>query len=220
MRTFISTVAMTLLSAAAFAQTATPRAYVAGTAGVAVGADGSSGNLLGEVGVRVAPHVAVFGNLGQFHNLEPSDTPPSVDSLQTSGLSSDGLDVKASARVPATYSVGGVRISGTERHRIVPYLLGGAGVAHIEPQATFTVIDGGLDGESLSPGSDVTSKLITLGLFQRPAASNEWLYSAGAGANVLLDRHLVVDGGYRYDHVSGDTPLHSQSVTFGLGYRF
>lgn len=218
MRTFIFTVTVTILPAVVLAQTP-PRAYVAGTAGWAVGPDGTSGNMLGEIGVRVAPHVAVFGSLGQFHNLEPSDLEPTVDTLQSS-VSGAGLDVKASARVPATYSLGGVRISGTERHRLVPYVLGGAGVARIEPQATFTVVSGGLDGDPLSPGSDVTSKLITLGLFQKPAATNEWLYSAGAGANVLLDRHFVVDGGYRYDHVSGDTPLHAQSVTVGVGYRF
>jgi len=50
--------------------------YLAGSGGFAVGPDGSSGDVLGEAGVRIAPGLFVFGDVGQLHN--PSDPRPSI----------------------------------------------------------------------------------------------------------------------------------------------
>ena len=74
----MAAVLVALSAAPSMAQT--ERGYVGGAGGFAVSPDATSGDVLGEVGVRVAPHLMVFGDLGQFHNLQPSDVQPSVDS--------------------------------------------------------------------------------------------------------------------------------------------
>jgi hypothetical protein len=73
--------------------------------GFAVSPDGTSGDVLGEVGVRIAPHLSVFGDIGQFHNLQPSQAQPAVDAV-TETLANGGLSVTGEARVPAWYSMG------------------------------------------------------------------------------------------------------------------
>ena len=55
--------------------------YARFAGGFATSPDGTSGDVLGEVGVRVAPHLSVFGDIGQFHNLQPSQAQPAVDAV-------------------------------------------------------------------------------------------------------------------------------------------
>jgi len=85
------------------------RGYLTGVGGFAASTDATSGNVLFDAGVRIAPHLPVFGNLGQFHNLQPSDALPAVDSTMATLAGSLGLNVVGTARVPALYSVGGLR---------------------------------------------------------------------------------------------------------------
>ncbi len=85
------------------------RGYVTGVGGFAASTDATSGNIMFDAGVRVAPHLLVFGNLGQFHNLQPSDALPAVDSTMATVAGTLGLNVVGTARVPALYSVGGLR---------------------------------------------------------------------------------------------------------------
>jgi hypothetical protein len=70
MRTFVLAAIIAAAPAAGFAQT--HRAYVNGTGGFATTPDGTSGELSGEAGVKVAPHLYAFGDIGQYHNLQPS----------------------------------------------------------------------------------------------------------------------------------------------------
>ena len=56
----------------------TERAYVTGVGGVARSADTTSGDAMAEVGVRIAPHLLAFADVGRFENLQPSDVQPSI----------------------------------------------------------------------------------------------------------------------------------------------
>src|SRR6185503_19520045 len=95
--------------------------------------DTTSGDAIAEVGGRIAPHLLVFGDLGRFRNLQPSAVQPSIDDA-TAALSADqGLNVIGAARVPAWYTVGGLRYEAATRSRVVPYVLGGIGVARLTP---------------------------------------------------------------------------------------
>src|SRR5919109_1316797 len=60
---------ITLIAAPAFAQT--ERGVVTAAGGFAVTPETTSGDALGEVAVRVAPRLLVFGDVGQFHNVQP-----------------------------------------------------------------------------------------------------------------------------------------------------
>ena len=220
MRALIIVTAMSLLPAAPLlAQT--ERAYVTGVGGFAASTDTTSGNVVGEAGVRIAPHLLVFGNLGQFHNLQPSDVQPEVDSTTATLAGTTGLNVTGTARVPAWYSVGGLRYEVPARGRVLPYVLGGIGFARLTPTGQFTFSSGTLpDGSTPAVGADVTSQLVTAGYFTAPVATNAFMYSLGAGVEVPVARHWAVDAGYRFSRVEADTPLNAQGLTFGFGYRF
>jgi opacity protein-like surface antigen len=219
MKILLITATLALAAVPAFAQSSNVYANVAG--GFAVGPDGTSGDMLGEVGVHLTPRLSVFGDIGQFHNLQPSTVQPSVDSTAAT-LAAGGLSVTGEARVPAWYSMGGVRWTFPETARLTPYVFGGAGFARLTPSAKFTYNSGTLVGAVTAPvsGDDVTTQLVSLGDFTQPPASTAFMFSVGGGVETPIAPHLVADVGYRVSRVSADTPLNAQSVTFGVGYRF
>lgn len=220
MTTLLITATMVLLAAgSSFAQTS--RIYASAAGGVTVAPDGKTGDALGEVGVRIAPNLYVFGDVGQFHNLQPSDVQPAVDGLDAS-LAAGGLSVTGTARVPAWYSMGGLRWTIPLSPRATPYVFAGAGFARLTPGAQFTYTSGTLLGATTPPvaGEDVTSQLMALGDFTTPPASTAFMFAVGGGVEAPIAPHLVADVGYRVSRVSADTPLNAQSITFGVGYRF
>lgn len=216
MRTIILAAIVAAAPASAFAQT---HAYVNGAGGFATTTDGTSEDVLGEAGVRVAPNLFVFGDVGRFHNLQPSAVQPAIDTtVQT--LSAIGVDVTSTSSVPAWYTSGGVRYQIPTRARVTPYVFTSVGMARLTPRATFSYTSGQLGDTPPNTGDDVTSQLVSLGDFTQPAATNALMISGGGGIEAPIARHLVVDAGYRLSHVNADTPLHAQGLTFGVGYRF
>jgi opacity protein-like surface antigen len=211
---FIGSVATPL-----FAQT--ERGYVAASGGFAVSPDTTSGNALGEIGVRVAPHIVVFGDVGQFHDVQPSAVQPSIDATTSFLSQSAGLNVTGTGRVPALYSIGGVRYELPRQSRVEPYVLGGIGVARMNPTAGFSYASGPLpDGSTPSVGDDVTSQIVSAGDFTLPAATTAFMYTLGGGVGIPVARNWIVDAGYRFSRINSDTPINVQGVNFGVGYRF
>jgi outer membrane protein with beta-barrel domain len=197
------------------------RAYVNVGGGMAISPDATSGDVLGEIGVRVARNLFVFGDVGQFHNLQPSLIQPTVDATDAA-LSADGLAVTGTGRVPAWQTLGGLRYQIPTRVGATPYVLGGAGLARLTPAAQFVYASGTLPGATLSPtvGDDVTSQLVSLGDFTQPAATNALMFTVGGGVQVPVASHVSVDVGYRVSRINADTPVNAQSVVAGVGYRF
>ena len=220
MKALMIVASVTLLTAAPlYAQT--ERGYVTGVGGFAATPDTTSGDVVGEVGIRVARHLLVFGDVGQFHNLQPSDAQPAVDNTTAFLAQTQGVTVLGTPRVPAWYSVGGLRYEVPTQHRVSPYVLGGIGFTRLNPTAQFTYSSGTLpDGSTPSVGSDVTSQLVSAGDFTAPPASTAFMFTLGGGLAIPVTDHWAVDAGYRFSRVSAATPLNAQGPTFGLGYRF
>ena len=219
MRTVIATLAMLCLPALSYAQ-AEPRAYVSGAGGFATTSEGTSGDVLAEAGVRFAPNLFVFGNVGKFNNLAPTTFQPDADAI-AADFAASGVVLDASTTVPAWYSIGGVRFMIPVRMaHMVPYVFGGAGFAHLMPSARFVYSSGTLPGASPAPGDDVTAELVSLGEVTPPSSSNAFMFSAGGGVDVPLSPRVGLNVGYRLSRVNADTPLTAQGVTFGVGYRF
>jgi len=220
MRALVLAATVTLLTAAPLlAQT--ERGYVTGLGGFAVTPETTSGDVLGEVGVRIAPHLLVFADVGQFQNLQPSDVQPDVDSTAGLLLASQGLDVTGVGRVPARYAVGGLRYEMPSRGRVSPYVLGGLGVARLMPTAQFTYSSGVLpDGSTSSLGTDVTTQIVDAGDFTAPPATTAFMFTLGGGVEIPVAQHWAIDAGYRFSRVAADTPLNAQGLRFGFGYRF
>ena len=81
-----------------------PAGYVSGFGGAAWTAGNSTGSVLFEGGVRVAPHVMVFANVGRFADLQ-ADLVPTIDAPQAcaiatnlSGVTMLGIDTALSSR--------------------------------------------------------------------------------------------------------------------------
>ena len=105
-------------------------------------------------------------------------------------------------------------------------LFGGAGVARLNPTAQFTFSSGTLpDGSAPAVGTDVTTAITSAGNFAAPPASTAPMFTFGGGVQVPVAAHWVLDTGYRYSRIAADStlsasPLTTNGMTFGFGYRF
>jgi len=209
------------IPATSFAQPA--RGYISGAGGFSTAPDGTSPDWLGEGGLRVAPNLFVTGAVGRFQNLQPSALEPAVDAT-TLVLSNAGVVVDGTARVPAWYTTGGLRVQIPTGRHVTPYAFGSVGIARLTPHATFSYQGGALTSASgatsPSTGDDVTPEIVSLGDFTQPPSSNALMVSGGGGVQLPIARRIAVDVGYRVSRVNADTPLTTQGMTFGVGYRF
>lgn len=201
------------------------RGYVTGLGGFATSVTNTTSDVRFEGGVRVAPHVMVFGNVGRFGDLQ-GDLQPTLDATTSALAANQGLTVIGGGTVPAKYASGGLRVEVPTHSRALPYVLGGVGVARLNPSAQFTFSSGTLpDGSTPAVGDDVTTILTTSGSFTEPASSSALMLTFGGGLQLSVARHWVADAGYRYSRIAADTTLNASAVnvngmTFGVGYRF
>jgi len=219
MRTaLILTIAILVWGSAAYAQE--PRAYVEGTAGFSSLTGGTTGNATGEIGIRVAPRVMLFGNVGRMHDAESSALQSSFNDAITA-LAANDLTATGTVRTPLWYSLGGARINLANRSAIMPYVFGAVGFAHLAPSVRF-LYDGGttLTGDTATLGDDITGQVETNGFFTAPATTTGLMLRTGGGVQVPLGKHLLGNVGYSVSRISADNPLHAQDVTFGVGVKF
>ena len=201
------------------------RGYVTGLGGFSVALGSSTGQTMLEGGIRIAPHVMVFGNLGHYANLQ-GELQPTLDATTASLATSQGLGVTTTGSLPATYGIGGVRLELPIGKHLMPYVLGGVGVARLTPTATLSYQSGFLpDGSTPDVGTDITSTVTSAGVFTAPAASRALMTTLGGGVQVPVTQHWIIDAGYRYARVAADTtlsasPLNTNGMAFGFGYRF
>ena len=194
--------------------------YITGLGGFQAATGSTTGDALIEGGVRVAPHVMVFGDLGWFRNLQ-SDLAPTLNTTVTSLQTNQGLSVTGGGTLPAVYSIGGVKLEMPVSNMFLPYVLGGAGIARLNPSPTFSFVGGVMpDGSSPTAGQDVTSALTTSGVFTVPTASTAFMYTLGGGVQVPIAPRVSVDLGYRLSRINSDTPVNAQSLMAGVGFRF
>jgi len=201
-----------------------PSGYVSVFGGAAWADGNSTGSLLFEGGVRIAPHVMVFTNVGRFADLQ-GDLQPTIDAT-TTALSNQGLMVTGAGTLPAWYGVGGVRAEIPANAHLLPYVLGGLGAAHLNPTAQFTYASGTMpDGSAPGVGTDVTDSLVSSGSFTAPPSSTAFMFMLGGGVQLPIVPHWAADVGYRYSRIAADsalsaTALNTNAITFGVGYRF
>jgi opacity protein-like surface antigen len=223
----IASMVFVLIAPPLFAQEAggqNANGYVSGFGGAVWAGGNSTGSALFEGGVRVAPHVMVFTNVGRFTDLK-ADLQPSLDSA-AANLSGEGIGVTPGGKLPAWYGVGGLRAEIPASKRVFPYLLGGLGAARLTPSPQLSFLSGTLpDGSVPDVGADVTATLVANGSFSSPPPSTALMLMFGGGAQVPLASHWAVDVGYRYSRIAADstlsaTRLNTNLMTFGFGYRF
>jgi opacity protein-like surface antigen len=203
-----------------------PAGYIGGFGGAAWTDGNSTGSVVFEGGVRIAPHLMVFTNVGHFADLQ-ADLQPTLDAA-TAALADQGLVVTAGGSLPAWYGIGGLRAEIATGARVLPYVVGGVGAARLSPTPQFTFMSGTMpDGSQPAVGLDITSTLISSGTYTAPPANTEFMLMLGGGVQVPLVTRWVADVGYRYSRIAADTALNTTAtalntnvLTFGVGYRF
>jgi opacity protein-like surface antigen len=228
MRALIVAATLSLVAAPLFAQESGPgdsRGYVSGYGGFASAVGHTTGDVLVEGGVRVLPHVKVFADLGRFSNLQ-SELQPTLDNTTNALSTSQGLALAGGGSIPAWYGLGGVRVDVPAGSRVLPFVLGGVGMARLNPTPQFLFTGGTLpDGTVPVSGTDVTSTIVSSGLFTTPPSSNALMLTVGGGVQVPVASRWAVEVGYRYSHIAADStlsasPLSANGMTFGIGYHF
>ena len=229
MRTLMMAATVTLLTAAPLlAQEAggpDASGYITGLGGFASSITNTTGTFVLEGGVRIAPHVMAIGNVGRFGNLQP-DLEPTLDATTSALAANQGLSVIGGGSMPASYFTGGLRVEVPTNTRVMPYVLGTIGMARLNPTAQFTFSSGVMpDGSTPAVGTDVTTAITSAGAFTAPPASSAFMFTLGGGVQVPVAPHWVVDAGYRYSRIAADatlsaSPLTTNGMTFGFGYRF
>jgi len=151
---------------------------------------------------------------------------PTLASSTASLLANQGLGVTGGGTLPASFYPGGVRVEFPTGTRLLPYTLGALGVAHLSPTPQFLFAGGVMpDGSTPTAGTDVTSALVSAGALTTPGASNAFMFTLGGGVQYPVLPHWVVDVGYRYSRIAADqtlstSPINTNGMTFGFGYRF
>jgi opacity protein-like surface antigen len=228
MRALIVAATLSLVATPLFAQESgfeDTRGYVSGYGGFASAVGHTTGDVQVEGGVRVMRHVKVFADVGRFSNLR-SELQPTLDSTTTALSASQGLALTGGGSIPAWYGLGGVRVDVPTGTRFLPFVLGGVGVAHLNPTPQFLFTGGTLpDGSIPVSGTDVTSTIVSSGLFTTPPSSNALMLTFGGGVQVPVAPHWAVEAGYRYSHFAADSTLSASALsangmTFGIGYHF
>jgi opacity protein-like surface antigen len=199
--------------------------YVSGVGGFATSVGNTTGDVGLEVGVRIAPHVMAFGNIGRFTDLQ-GELQPTLNSATASLLANQDLGVTGGGTLPASFYQGGIRVEIPTGTKFLPYGLGAVGVAHLNPTPQFLFASGVMpDGSTPNVGTDVTSALTSAGALTTPGPSNAFMFTLGGGVQYPVIPHWVVDVGYRYSRISADqtlsaSPINTNGMTFGFGYRF
>lgn len=118
MKVFGMVLAIALAAAPSFAQEKggqDPSGYVSGFGGAVWSAGNSSSSVLFEGGVRIAPHLMAFGNVGRFTDLQ-GDLEPTLDAA-TASSANQGVGVTSGGTLPAWYGVGGrMSLAASARH--------------------------------------------------------------------------------------------------------
>ncbi|PYR74054.1 MAG: hypothetical protein DMF86_19185 [Acidobacteria bacterium] len=221
MKRLVGSITVSLvLAAAAAAGAQEKKGFVQGSGGFATNSEATSGDVALQGGVRVAPHLVVFGDIGRLTNVQPSDAQPAVDTA-VSALAANNLTITGDAHVPAWYTAGGVRLEIPTRTLVTPYVFGAVGYARVNPSARFQYSGGTtLSGATATAGEDATTDVINAGYFTVPASSSGVISRFGGGVQIPIGRMLVGDIGYAFSRIATDTPVTANSVTFGVGVRF
>ena len=166
-----------------------------------------------EVGVTVMPNLQVFGEFGQVRDVATVGI-GSAAQLIAGFLSQTQSNVAFNVKEPVMFGVAGVKYLVPTTGTIHPYVLGGAGMASVKQNVTFTV-----------GGSDVTSALASTygvqlgtdlsGSFTKP------MMVIGGGAVWPAWQKMIVDVQFRFGRIfAEDGGINVSRAGIGLGVRF
>jgi opacity protein-like surface antigen len=173
----------------------------------------TSQNYGAEFGFTVTPSVQVFFEVGHTLNVATDQISSAAQTI-ASALSQTQSNVGYSVKQPLTFGVGGVRyLVPISNSKLLPYFLGGFGVAKASNDATFTVggtdVTGNLSQYGIVLGSDLS------GGFTKP------MVTFGGGVSYAVWESMILDFQFRYGHVFAEgESINSSRAGIGVGFRF
>jgi opacity protein-like surface antigen len=205
------TVGAIMLGGVAHAQTA-DNGYIEGVAQSAFG-NVTSQNYGVEAGFTVAPHVQIYGEIGQTRNVAPS-TLGAAAQLMAGALAQTQSSVSFTAKEPVTFFGAGVKLPfSAAGSKAVPYVLGGFGVAKLTRDVTFT-----------AGGTDVTGNLPQFGIAlgtDLSGSSTSPMLTLGGGVTYAVWRQVGIDAQFRFGRIfAEDEAINVVRVGLGIGVRF
>jgi opacity protein-like surface antigen len=169
----------------------------------------------GEFGITVVSNLQVYVEGGQVSNVATADISNSAQKI-AGAISQTQSNVGYTVKQPVTFFVAGGKYLIPTGGKLLPYVMGGFGIAKVKQNVSFTVA-----------GTDVTSSLsqpqygsITLGSdlsgdFTKP------MLSLGGGVMWPVWQQLVLDIQYRYGRVfAADEGININRFGVGIGIRF
>lgn len=174
------------------------RGFVGALGGVTFGTETSS--IFGaQAGARIAPGLAIFGEVGRIQNVVPREIEDTFQELIEEFEEQTGAAISARLKVPAFYALVGLRWS-TDAS-IAPFVEGGVGFARLTA-----------DIEATLDGVDVSDEIEA---FLEDDSATDFLLGIGGGLNARLTDALRLDIGYRYTRIFTDEPAVNTSQVYG-----
>ena len=218
MRSFVAlAIGVLTVSSVASAQTPTSapdtdRGYIEGVIQSAFG-NVTSQSYGAELGVTIRPNFQVFVEAGMVRDVATAEIGVAAQTI-AGFLAQTQSNVAFRVKEPVTFGVAGLKVIVPTAGKVRPYVLGGAGIASVKQDVSFTV-----------GGSDITSSLATQygvqlgtdlsGSFSKP------MIVVGAGAMWPLWQRLVADLQFRFGRIlAEDGGINVSRAGIGIGVRF
>jgi len=188
-----------------------PQSYVGGAVQASFG-NVTSQSYGAEGGLPITSKFDIFGELGHVLDAAPASAGQAAQLIANQiALTQTGVGYGMHESI--TFFDAGVRYRFNLGGKVTPYVLGGAGLGQVKPDAQFTIngtnVNDRLDQFGVVLGSDLTG------------TTTKFMMAVGAGAIYPLGSSLYVDAEYRYNRVfisGGDVPFTRLGV--GVGFRF
>ena len=166
-----------------------------------------------ELGVTIRPNFQVFVEAGMVRDVATAEIGVAAQTI-AGFLAQTQSNVAFRVKEPVTFGVAGLKVIVPTAGKVRPYVLGGAGIASVKQDVSFTV-----------GGSDITSSLATQygvqlgtdlsGSFSKP------MIVVGAGAMWPLWQRLVADLQFRFGRIlAEDGGINVSRAGIGIGVRF
>lgn len=137
------------------------------------------------------------------------------------GPRADRLDRIADLDSAATMFTTNVRVEiPTLSRRVIPYVVGGGGVARVQTDIELDIPDARLQNRPTGPAFDLRAPFGRPGPDRFRAGGTSMVFTIGGGTSILLTDRLAIDADLRLQALLGGRDRNIGRFSVGASYRF